>query len=238
MTDWTQERVTQAQELLPSYLLFLGAAVLLIFAFAAPVFTVTNINVVGRGLPVRQIVDASEVQGRNVFTIRGASVATHLQRVPNILVTGVDLSLPSTVTIHALVRRPILGWRQKSILLLIDKYGRLIERTAATKLPIIHNNTPTTVGLGRYIPSSIEVAASYVRHALPGAGINGFSLDVKRGLILHSSQGWNADLGRPVGRGLVTRVAMLKEVISTTAQAGKRLIFVDLRSQAPYVSAY
>lgn len=222
---------------LVSYGLFVGVAALLLIGFAAPLFRVSRVEVIGRNLPVTRVAAASSAQGRNIFTIRGSSILAHLRQLPNIMVTGVDVTLPGTVTIHASLRQPVIAWKQRRRLYLVDKHGHVISKVLTTSLPVINNYTGTPVHLGQDVNRIALLGATYTEATLPRAGIKAFALGVKRGLIIHSERGWNAVLGLPTGKRLVMRVATLKALLAKATASKRHLAFVDLRSsRSPYVS--
>jgi cell division septal protein FtsQ len=224
------------RQFLISYALFVATAALLVAGFAAPNFRVTNVHVVGRDLPVSQIATASHAQGRNIFTIRAASLLNNLRRVPTVMITGVELAFPDSVTIRASMRQPVLGWRTRSDLYLVDEYGRLISHTSSTRLPVVRDTTPTAVALGGYVSENIVVAVTWALRMLKHADINRVTLGVRRGLVLGSGQGWRAVLGIPTARALAKRVNTLRELLALPDHTLHRLRLVDLTLQPPYVS--
>lgn len=230
---------TAYPRMLTSYVLLIAAAGILVLGFAAPPFRVSHVEVLGSNLPVATVASASDTQGQNIFTLKSAAVLSSLRRLPNILVTGVALLLPNTVAIHARLRRPVLGWQQRRRLFLVDKYGRLTVRVPATTFPIIHDTTHDSPELGGYVDARIVLAATEALRILPGAGINRFTLGIKRGLMIHSTSGWQAVLGRPTGLALATRIATLGQILLSTRHSSRRVKYVVLTSQrAPYVSFF
>ncbi|GEM_PF-6139738 len=222
--------------LLPSYILFATTAAVLLLAFLAPVFSVGGVDVVGSGLSQGAIDRAAGVQGKNIFTIKGATVLANLRRVPEILVTGVDLSLPNSVTVRAIRRRGVLAWVQHGQIYLVDKFGRLIQQVQSSSLPAVVNATGHPVPLGGYANEVAIVAGRYVERSLGWAHINRLTLDRRRGLILQSQQGWKAVMGLPSGRALVTRVSLLRGLLKQTRTSARHLVFVNLRSRPLYAS--
>ncbi len=241
MTSVAQERSVESEVRrghipLASYILFAGTAALLALTFVLPSFRVAKVQIVGGNLPANRMIHDSGAIGRNVFTVRAASIVQRLERIPSILVLGVDVSLPNVVTVRAEMSRPIFGWRQSGKLYLVDKYGRLVDSAQRTTLPVVDNNTHQQFRLGGYIDPRIAMAVPYTEQTLPRAGIRWFNLGRTRGLMIHSQQGWGAVLGRPTGRRLVTRIATLKAFLAATAHDGRHLTWIDLRSRSPYAS--
>lgn len=222
--------------LVVSYALFIATAATLALAFAAPGFRIGAVHVLDGSCSSSEIGVASDIEGRNIFTIRGASILSHLHRLPNILVTSVDISLPDSVTIRCTVPRPVLAWKTRKGIYLVDSYGRLIAQVGTTTLPTVRDTTPLALTLGDYVRESVVVAARYTMHTLPHAGIEWLTLGEKRGLIVHSRRGWTASLGVPAGGNLVFRVATLKRLLFKAAQNGQRVRLVDLTVHPPIVS--
>ncbi len=230
-TDERQPADEHEPQLLTSYGLFLIAALVLVVGFAAPQFRVSHISVQGRNLPVAAIVRSSGAEGRNIFTIRGASIVHSLEQVPNVFVNGVNISLPDTVIIRATARKPVFAWRQGSSLFQVDQYGRLISRVASTSLPTVQNNSGRAYGLGDYISPAVTLGVVYSIKTVRNVGIR-FVLGKRRGIYLYSKQGWFADLGIPSPRQLVVKIATLRSFINK--KSSRRLISVNLLSRSPF----
>ncbi|HZT95756.1 MAG TPA: hypothetical protein VFB34_02855, partial [Chloroflexota bacterium] len=184
----TTRVASHSRAALLSFGLLVLTAGLLVMSFALPIFRVSRVQIVGRNLPAREIASVAGVSGRNIFTIRGSEVAVNVARIPNILVTGVDVSLPNVVVIRATLRRGLFAWREAKSLYLVDAYGRLISRVETTSLPVVYNQTGSSIGLGGYVIPAVAEAVPYIRHALPRAGIRSFIFNPRRGLVLHSTQ--------------------------------------------------
>lgn len=227
-----EEIAADEPKLLTSYALFLGAALVLVLGFAAPTFRISHISVVGHNLPVGAIVDASGARGRNIFTIRGATIVHSLEQVPDVIVTGVSISLPNTVIIRATERTPVFAWNQRGNLYEVDQYGRLISRAGPASLPLVRNYTTKQYSLGDYISPTATLGVVYAIRTLKNAGMASFDIGQYRGIVIHSSQGWRAVLGLPSPRELVVRIATLQSFINKN---GNRLLrWVDLRSRSPF----
>ena len=227
--------------LLMSYILLVAVAALLIVGFAAPSFRVSRVTVVGRNLPthaINAINAAAGVEGKDIFTVRSATVlANERTQVANILVTGVDVNLPNSVIVRAKLRTPVLGWRTKTSLFLVDKYGRLIYKRGETTLPTIRDTRPGISVVGGYVDPNDITAAIYILNTLGKPNLR-LTLDVKRGLVIHSAAGWKAIIGTPTGIELVRRVTTLKQLLVVATRNKKHLHMIDLTLQPPYVSPY
>lgn len=225
---------TLDKQMLASYALFVAVAALIVLGFATPAFRVSRVSVVGAGLPAARIANAADVGGRNIFTIRAASIVHDVRRVPSILVTGVHLAIPASVTIYAVLRKPLLAWKTKSELFQVDKYGRIIDEVPASALPLVRDTTGAKLSLGGYVPEEDVMAIRYTLKMLPHASITRVTLESSRGLVLRSAHGWQAVLGRPNAHQLARRVFTLKALLSLHSR--KRLLFANLTLQPPRVS--
>jgi hypothetical protein len=219
-------------KLLTSYLLFLAAALVLVLGFAAPTFRVSHISVVGHNLPVGAIADASGAQGRNIFTIRGATIVHSLEQVPDVIVTGVSISLPNTVIVRATERAPVFAWNERGSLFEVDQYGRLISRVRSARLPLVRNYATKRYSLGDYISPTVTLGVVYAIRSLKNARTTSFDIGQYRGIVIHSSEGWRAVLGLPSPRELVVRIATLQSFINKNRN--RLLRSVDLRSRSPF----
>src|SRR5581483_5062719 len=222
------------KEMLASYALFIGVAALFVIGFATPAFRVSRVSVVGAGVPVARIANAADVEGRNIFTIRAANIVHDVRRIPNVLVTGVHLAIPASVTIYAVLRKPLLAWKTKSQLFQVDKYGRIVDQVPTSVLPLVRDTTGSKISLGGYINEQYVTAIRYALKMLPHAAIMLVTLEANRGLVLRSVHGWRAVLGHPNPRELARRVFTLKALLSLHSR--KRLVFANLTLQPPRVS--
>lgn len=225
----TIERARSRTEILLSYLLFLTVAAVLVASFALPSFRVSRITVVGATGARDEIETATGLVGANIFTIRTAPTLEEARRVPDILVCGVTESIPNTISICARKRVPVLGWKTKLDLYMVDIYGRLISVVSSTTLPVVRDTTPYARSPGEYVDPWIVTAARWALRELPNARLAGFTLGARHGLTIRSAQGWRAVIGRPDTPVTVARrVATLKALLAHAVKNRRRLIYADL----------
>jgi hypothetical protein len=211
------------------YAVFISTAALLVALFALPAFRVARVTVRGPQSAVGSIESATGIIGDNIFTIRAAAIATAAGRIPNVLVCGVTVSLPNTVSVCARLRRPVLGWKTKGGLFLVDKFGRVIATVDSTSLPVLRDTTRVPVSLGRYVSPWVVLTATTMLRMLPDARIKAFTLKQERGLVARSSTRWKAVIGDPEsGLTISQRIATLKALIARGEKMGRLLRFADL----------
>lgn len=200
-------------------------------AIAAGVFTVHQVDIVGKNLPTDTIVQTANVVGQNIFTVRSDEVVDRLDGIPSIQLTRVETSFPDRVTVYATPRQAVVGWRTATSLELVDRYGVVIGPSTTTTLPIIAG--------GRQAPDPATVAAVlYATSSLPGVpsgAIAGFGLDAATGLSITGKSGWRAVVGAGSPQDLVTRVATLAALLTKLGSRAQQVSFVDLRYKEPYL---
>ena len=190
------------------------------------VFSVRHVNVVGAGLPVSAIVQASGVEGENIFRVQRDQVIDRLRQVPSINVTRVDASFPDTVTIYAVLRQAYVAWRSGQTTYLLDANGNILGVATTTFRPLIVS------GPGEGVPSfaimqAVRYASSILPH-LPDGKLAAAMVDPKQGLLLEGQSGWYTVIGRGGPQQLGTRVATLASLLQYVASRGQALYFADL----------
>jgi len=219
-----------------SYGLFVAVAALLVASFAAPSFRVSHVSVRGAPQAQSEIQAATGVVGANIFTMNAAKILDAVWRVPNVLPCGVTLSFPSTVTVCAHMRVPVIGWQTQNRLYLVDKYGRITGAAATTSLPILRDTTHVIRHVGADVDPWVVESAMWVLSQMRRADIAGFTLGEKHGLIVRSAHHWKAYLGLPQdSTTLARRVATLKALIGHGFHIGHPLAFADLTGSSSII---
>lgn len=201
-------------------------------AFAG-VFTVRQIDVVGRNLPRTAIVQMADVSGHNIFRVRSDAIVARLEAIPQIVVQRVQTSFPDRVTIYARERLAMAAWRQAGGgLFLVDPNGRIITQVKTTTLPIITGTTPGSK-LGPGVVAAVRYAVQQLPQE-PNGTIAGFSFDRGTGLTITGRSGWTADVGTGSPQTLTNRVATLAGFLARIRNRPQQLKSVDLRYRSPY----
>jgi cell division septal protein FtsQ len=208
-------------------LAFLGAAF-------GGYFKVREVQVVGTGVPVAQIVSAADVQGRNIFRVRGDGVVTRLQSVRQVVVTKVETDFPGKVVIYARMREQFAAWRRNGKLYVVDPNGTIIQQVTSTTLPIISGPAPGD-SLGPGVVQSTRYALATLP-AVPYGRISAIQFGPKHGMTIVGQAGWQAILGRGTPHKLDTRIAELAAVLRKEGPKAASLKIIDLRLKEPYAT--
>jgi cell division septal protein FtsQ len=212
----------------------LGLTLGFLFAALSGQFTVRQIQVVGRNLPVEAIDSSAQVVGANIFTVRSDTVVTNLQGLQEIAVRRVDVAFPDRVIIYARRRQAMVAWKTAGGLYLLDSQGRIIKSVRATFLPII-TSTEKDRSLG---PGVVEAVHEAVR-LLPGepdGAIAAFRYDPSQGLTINGKSGWVALVGMGSRRTMANRIATLAAFLNKVRGDGQTFGRIDLRSSTPYAT--
>jgi hypothetical protein len=193
---------------------------------------VLEVRVVGANLPAGAIVAASGVVGQNIFTVQSDQVVSRLSSIREIAVRRVEADFPDTVTIYALMRTPLVAWRDGKTLYELDPEGRIIRQVASTSLPVVVGSD-TTGPLGPGVVQAVRYAVVTLPQA-PGGAISVLHFDPKNGLSITGRAGWTAVIGRGQAQTLVNRIATLSAVLVKVHPRPDHLVFVDLRYRSPY----
>jgi hypothetical protein len=214
-------------------LLILLVCLALTGAAVGGVFQVKTVQVVGRGLPVRTIVAAADLSGRNIFRVRSDAVVAHVQAaVREIAVTEVDTEFPDRVIIHARMRQRFAAWQRGGRLFIVDPQGQIVDEVRSTKLPVI-----VGPAAGSPLTPGVVQAVRYAESILPGAPagrIARFEFGPLHGLTIVGQTGWRALIGRGSPQLLDTRIASLLAALLKKPARAQCLLFIDLRLRAPY----
>ncbi len=199
-------------------------------AALAGAFSVRQVQVIGANLPRATIVQAADIEGHNVFSVRSDAVVDSLATVPEIVVQRVETSFPDRVTIFARERLPIVAWQPiGGGTFLLDDEGHVIEQVRNPSLPIIVGGSIRTP-LGAGIVAAVRFAVHRLPLA-PSGAIASFRFDSSSGLTIRGRSGWTAAAGRGTPRQLTDRIANLAAFLKSIHN--RPFKFVDLRNH-PY----
>jgi cell division septal protein FtsQ len=170
--------------------------------------------------------------GQNIFTIQSDRVVSRLSNIREIAVRRVETDFPDRVTIYALMRTPLVAWRDGKALYELDPEGRIIRQVAATSLPVVVGSD-TAGALGPGVVQAVRYAVITLPHA-PGGAISVLRFDPKHGLTIAGRAGWTAIIGRGPPQTLVDRIATLSAILVNVQPRSDHLVYVDLRYRSPY----
>lgn len=195
-------------------------------------FTVREVRVVGVNVPSDEIVAASGLVGQNIFTVQSDNVVRRLSSVREIAVRRVETDFPDTVTIYALMRTPLVAWRDGKALYELDPEGRIIRQVATTSLPVVIG--PATAGsLGPGVVQAVRYAVVTLPRD-PNGAIATLRFEPGNGLTITGRAGWTAIIGRGRAQTMVNRIATLSAVLVKVQSRPDHLVFVDLRYRSPF----
>jgi cell division septal protein FtsQ len=209
-------------------IVLLGLMAGFLFASLSGQFSVRQIRVVGKGLPVAQIDQYAGVAGENIFTVRSDDVIANLAGVQEVAVRRVDVTFPDRVTIYARMRQAIAAWKTSAGLFLLDPDGRIIKSGKGTTLPII-SSTQQNGSLGPGVVEAVHEAVILLPRA-PNGAIAGFRYDPQSGLTITAKSGWQAVVGMGGRRVMANRIATLAEFLRKMSAQGRSFKIVYLRS--------
>jgi cell division septal protein FtsQ len=179
-----------------------------------------------------EVVQASDVVGENIFTVRSDGVVSRLAAVPDIEVVRVDTSFPSSVTIYVRPRLPVVAWNQGGKIFQLDTRGVVLGQVKTSSLPQVVGSEPS----GHLDPGTVA-AVRYAWQTLPrqpNGALSGIQYDPRNGITLVAHGGWTAALGKGTPQLLVSRVAILSNFLQSDQARGRPLTFVDLRVRPAY----
>jgi cell division septal protein FtsQ len=204
---------------------FLAAAV-------AGEFRVRHVDVIGVGVASDEVIQASDVVGENIFTLRSDQVVSRLAALPDIEVLRVDTSFPSSVKIYVHRRLAVAAWNENGQLFAVDARGVVLSRLKSTRLPLVTGASPN----GHLDPGTVAavIYAWQTLPAQPNGALSTIRYDPLTGLTLVARGEWTASVGKGTPLRLVSRVATLASFLHNSQVRGKVLRYVDLRYRPAY----
>lgn len=194
--------------------------------------TARQVVVVGDHLPASQIIQASGVQGKNIFLIRTDQVVKRLSRVRTVVVRRVEVSFPNQVTIYARVRPVMVAWQRGPRLFVLDPDGHIVKQVARTNLPIVVGGARSN-SLNPGVVQAVRYAVQTLPRA-PQGMISTFRFAPDTGLTIVGTSGWRADVGVGKPQILINRIATLAATLRKVKTNSQQLTFIDLRYRTPY----
>jgi cell division septal protein FtsQ len=213
-------------------ILLLLSCLAFLAAVLAGQFRVRHVDVIGAGAASDEVVQASDVVGENIFTVRSDRLISRLDAVPGIDVSRVDTSLPNRVTIYVRVRPAVIAWKRNGQLVEVDRLGEVLGQVKSSSLPLV-----TGSSLSGTLDAGTVMAVRYASQLLPAqpdGALSTMRYDPKVGLTLVARLGWTALIGKGSPQALVSRVATLASFLHSLHERGRLLTLVDLRNRPAY----
>jgi hypothetical protein len=190
---------------LPSFLLvaLLGAAIY--FAFNAPQLQVAQAQVIGNQmLPPEEINAALDIAGQPAFLLVPSKLETQLRLTfPEITYAKVDVTLPNTVSVYVIERKPVIRWEQGASFTWVSEDGvafrprgeapGLISVLALSTPPTEGNVSPDSLTPAPFISANmVRAIKGLANHVPPGAVV---LYDASFGFGWNDPRGWQVYFG-------------------------------------------
>jgi len=195
--------------------------------FDSPNFYVYGADVQGNGVVTPdEVYVASELEGMSIFWVDPATIATRVERLPNVRSAWVKARLPARVTITIEERTPELVWQTGDAQWWIDAESTVVPPRA--DLPgalTIVDTDAQPVSPGQQLDPSILGAAYALHQLLPELAVVFYSQAT--GISFTTREGWPVYLGdgHDMDAKLTILVAMHQELLAR----GVSPEFIDVR---------
>lgn len=229
---------------LPSFLLvaLLGAA--LYFAFNAPLLQVMQAQVTGNQmLPPEEINAVLNISGQPAFLLVPSKLETQLRLTfPEITYARVDVTLPNTVSVSVIERKPVIRWEQGSSFTWVSEDGvafrprgeapGLISVLALSAPPTEGNFSPDSLTPAPFISSSmVQAIKGLANHVPPGAVI---LYDASFGFGWNDPRGWKVYFGTSAS-DVELKMRVYESMVNSLSERGIRPALINVTyPTAPY----
>lgn len=205
--------------------------------FTVPYFQVQHITVAGtRNGQILAAIQQVHLTGVNIFLADTSADAAHIKSLPPIADASVTRSLPDTLVVHVVERKPVLIWQVGDTLYSVDSGGAIIAQVQQVgSLPVVidehrldQQSKPFTPG-GKIDPKIVQMARQLLERISTASGITSFTLHdtLLYGIVLNSAEGWQARFGSP--ENLDTKINELVAILQFVRQQGQQVALIDLR---------
>ena len=199
------------------------------FLFSTPMFFVYGAEIHGNeAVSTREIYAASQVDSQSIFWISSTQVAERIMALPNIKSAVVAVSLPATVAIRVVERRPELLWQTDETIWWVDQEGTIVPPKGddvAGMLRIIDDDRQP-LEAGYQIDSSIINGAQMLRMLAPDLSVIRYSRS--KGLTVATPKGWPVYLGS--GSEIKAKLVVLTAVLADLQDRNVTPAYIDVRN--------
>lgn len=229
---------------LPSFLLvaLLGAA--LYFAFNLPQIRVTQAQVIGNQIvSPEEINSAMKIAGEPAFLLVPSRLETELRLAfPEFVSADVEVTLPNTVSVSVVERKPVIRWEQGPSYTWISEDGvafrprgevqGLIPVVAVSAPPIEVNVSPDPLSPAPFISQDmVQAIRGLAAHVPPGVTI---LYDGTFGFGWNDPRGWRVHFGTK-GSDIELKMRVYQSLVDSLAQRGIQPAVVNVTyPTAPY----
>jgi hypothetical protein len=229
---------------LPSFILVALLAAAIYFAFNAPQLQVTQAQVTGNQmLPPEEINAALNVSGQPAFLLISSKLERELRLTfPEITYTKVDVTLPNTVSVSVIERKPVIRWEQGSSFTWVSEDGvafrprgeapGLIAVLALSAPPTEGNISPDSLTPAPFISSSmVRAIKGLANHVPPGAVI---LYDASFGFGWNDPRGWKVYFGMNAS-DVELKMRVYESMVNSLSERGIRPALINVTyPTAPY----
>jgi hypothetical protein len=227
--------------------LLVGAAWLLYDVASSPRFQVRTVRVQGNQLLSRaEVVDAAAVVGANVFWINGGEAAARVRALPLVQNVEVTATLPDTVDVRVVERRPAGFWTSGEQTYLVDQEGVILKPVDAetaqiracagqacdpqiAPLPSVSQIEAEPLAPGNRVDARALTTSTRLAQLLPSVGVQptGFVWSRDVGVEVPTTDGWRARFNQ--SGDLDRQVAELRTIRDELARTKTTAGLIDVR---------
>jgi cell division septal protein FtsQ len=229
---------------LPSFLLVVLFASALYFAFNTPQLRVTQAQVAGNQmLTPEEINSALNIAGQPTFLLMPSELEKRLRlQFPELAAAQVDVSLPNTVSVHVVERKPVLRWEQGDGYTWVSEDGiafrphgdmpGLISVMALSAPPIEGIVSPDSLTPAPFIaPDMVKSLKGLAGHVPPGMPI---IYDAGFGFGWNDPRGWRVYFGTSAS-DVELKMRVYESMVASLTQRGIQPALINVTyPTAPY----
>ena len=195
--------------------------------FGTDDFYIYGVAVQGNmAVPVKEIFQASELDGQSVFWVNPERVAEAVARLPNIKSAEVVCRLPAQVTVQVVERQAQIVWQWREQQFWVDTHGVVLQpRGTLSDALLIKDNSPAPPHPGGRVNAEAVIGAQQLHELWPELRTVIFDPDL--GLIFKSKEEWPVYLG--VGDDMALKLAIWEALAADLREQGIWPAHIDLR---------
>ena len=226
-----------------SLLLSLLLLAALYFVYTLPAFRVAQAQIAGNQIiPAEELSAALNITGQPVFTLRPGELETRLRlNYPELAQADVSVSLPNTVTVRVVERKPVVRWEQGGSYTWISEDGvafrprgenpELIS-VVAVSAPALDLSASDPLNPVPFISTDmVQALKGLGRHVPPGVQI---LYDPVMGFGWNDPRGWVVYFGME-SHDVELKMRVYESLVNSLAQRGIRPVMVNVTyPTAPY----
>jgi cell division septal protein FtsQ len=179
-------------------------------------------------IPASEIVQASELGNRHIFSADPNEAAAQIKQLPGIISTTVTLEWPNEVQIRVAEESPIAVWEQAGTEYWIDENGKLIPaRVQTIGLLYIESELDEPMGDVDFIPVAVLQGALQLRELRPN--IDRLYYRPAGGLSYQDGRGWRVYFG--TGQDMPQKLTVYEQIIEDLLARGLTPEYVSVSNQ-------